>query len=96
MKTTIHGGSTIYTIGFVISHKNNEKRRAILPKDLPQIKCVEQLYFEEGYGADLGFSDEEYKVSGVHIVSRERVLECDAIVDVKLGDADYFDQLPPG
>ncbi|WP_019413121.1 N(5)-(carboxyethyl)ornithine synthase [Paenisporosarcina sp. TG20] len=86
----------MYTLGFVISHKNNEKRRAILPKELPNIKCVEQLFFEEGYGADLGYSDEEYKAHGVHIVSRERVLECDAIIDVKLGDADYFDKLPPG
>ncbi|MDV6377887.1 N(5)-(carboxyethyl)ornithine synthase [Sporosarcina sp. GW1-11] len=86
----------MYTIGFVISHKNNEKRRALVPKDLTQIKCVDKLYFEEGYGDVLGYSDEEYTAHGVHIVSRDRVLECDAIVDVKLGDADFFDKIPPG
>lgn len=86
----------MYTIGFVISHKNNEKRRALLPKDMPNIKNIKQLFFEIGYGEALGYSDAEYEVSGAQFVSRERVLKCDAIVDVKLGNADYFDQLTPG
>ncbi|WP_277751538.1 N(5)-(carboxyethyl)ornithine synthase [Planococcus koreensis] len=79
-----------------MSHKNNEKRRAILPKDMSGIKFPERLYFEQGYGEALGISDEEYAAHGVHIVSRERALECEAIVDVKLGDADYFDQITEG
>ena len=79
-----------------MSHKNKEKRRALLPEDLMNIKYRQQLYFEEGYGLDLGYSDEEYLVHGVNIVSRARVLESDAIVDVKLGDANYFDLLAPG
>ncbi|AXI01276.1 N(5)-(carboxyethyl)ornithine synthase [Sporosarcina sp. PTS2304] len=91
-----YGGFSIYTIGFVISHKNNEKRRALLPKDLASINCVDKLYFEEGYGEILGYSDEEYKAQGVHVVSRDQVLQCDAIVDVKLGDADFFDKITPG
>lgn len=86
----------MYTIGFVISQKNNEKRRALLPNDISQIKCVEKLYFEEGYGVELGYSDEEYKAQGVHVVPRNRVLECDAIVDVKLGDANFFNQISSG
>lgn len=90
------GGFIIYTIGFVISHKNNEKRRALLPKDMPNIKNIEQLFFEVGYGDALGYADAEYAVSGAQFVSREEVLKCDAIVDVKLGNADYFDQLSPG
>lgn len=86
----------MHTIGFVISHKQNEQRRALLPKDLKLIKNVGQLFFEEGYGSNLGYSDELYKAEGAQVVSRARVLECDAIVDVKLGNADYFDKLLPG
>lgn len=81
------------TIGFVISHKNNEKRRAVLPQDLKNVKNLDQLYFEKGYGESIGYADEDYSACGVHIVSREEALDCDVIVDVKLGDADYLDQL---
>lgn len=84
------------TMGFVISRKNNEKRRAILPTDLTQVKHVAQLVFEQGYGEVLGLSDDDYRKMGARIASREEVLACDAIVDVKLGNADYFDQLEEG
>lgn len=60
------------------------------------VKYREQLYFETGYGTNLGFSDEAYKAYGVNMVSRAQVLESDAIVDVKLSDADYFDLIAPG
>ena len=83
----------MYTIGFVISHKNNEKRRALLPGDLKNIRNLDQLYFEKGYGESVGYADSEYATYGVHIVSREEALACDVIVDVKLGDADYLDGL---
>ena len=79
------------TMGFLISHKNNEKRRALLPCDLKNIKNIDQLYFEIGYGESVGFSDADYKECGAHIVSREAVLNCDILTDVKLGDADYLD-----
>jgi len=42
------------TVGFLISHKNNEKRRAILPEDLVCINRPENMYFEKGYGECLG------------------------------------------
>lgn len=83
----------MYTIGFLISHKNNEKRRALLPEDLKNIKNLDQLYFEKGYGESVGYPDEAYTAYGVHMVPREEALDCDVIVDVKLGDADYLDQL---
>lgn len=92
----IHGGFHIKTIGFVISHKNNEKRRALLPKDLLNIQFRDQLFFEENYGADLGYSDAEYRACGVNVVKRDQVLKSNAIVDVKLGDANYFDEISPG
>ena len=81
------------TIGFLISHKNNEMRRAILPPDLIKVKNVDCLYFEKGYGQSVGYKDSEYEKTGAHVVSREEVLSCDIITDVKLGDADYLDEI---
>lgn len=83
-------------MGFVISRKNNEKRRAILPVDLEQVKHAAKLVFEQGYGDVLGLSDDDYRAAGAQIATREEVLKCDAIVDVKLGNADYLDQLEEG
>ena len=85
------------TLGFVISHKNGEGRRALLPKDIADnIINKEQLFFEKGYGQSVGISDGEYEKVGVHIVDRKDVLKCDIIVDVKLGDADYLDEIENG
>lgn len=84
------------TIGFLISHKNNEKRRALMPQELDEIKNLDHLVFETGYGESLGFSDEDYKAKNVKILPREEVLKADVLVDVKLGDADYLDKIEPG
>lgn len=81
------------TMGFVISHKNNEARRALMPEDLKKIDHVDQLFFETGYGDAIGCTDEAYQTAGAHIVSRAEALACDMIVDVKLGDADYIAEL---
>lgn len=83
----------MYNVGFLISHKNNEKRRALMPEDLKRISNVDKLYFEKGYGESLGFSDSEYEAYGVRFLPREEVLKCDVLVDVKLGDADYLDEI---
>ena len=83
------------TLGFIISHKNGERRRAVLPADIKKnVNYPEQLFFEQGYGLSVGIEDEEYIACGCHIVSREQALRCDVIVDVKLGDADYLSQIP--
>lgn len=84
------------SMGFVISHKNEEKRRALLPEQVRGLRNVQNLWFEQGYGESLGISDDEYKACGAHIDSREKVLDCDIITDVKLGDADYLDEVCPG
>lgn len=81
------------TMGLLISHKNHEKRRALLPADLANIKNINQLYFEEGYGHAIGFTDEAYQSAGANIAPRAETLDCDILVDVKLGDADYLDTL---
>ena len=84
------------TMGFVISHKNREKRRALLPEDLGKVRRVGQLYFETGYGLALGIPDQDYLDRGAHVVSREEALRCDCICDMKLGDQDYLNQVAPG
>ena len=57
------------TVGFVISHKNNEKRRGLLPEDLKNIKYLDYIYMEKGYGESIGLKDSDYE--GVKFVSRE-------------------------
>ena len=83
------------TMGLLISHKNNERRRALIPEDLKNIRNIDQLYFEKGYGESLGYRDADYESLGAHIVSREEALKCDIITDVKLGDADYLEEVEP-
>ena len=82
------------TVGFLISHKNEEKRRALLPSDLSQIKNKEYIFLEKGYGELLGIPDTEYQ--GVKFLNRSEILKCDVLIDVKLGDADYLDSVADG
>lgn len=81
------------TIGFPISHKENESRRAIVPEHLREIAHPELLYFEKGYGEVLGIDDSEYEFYGSHITSHKDVLLKDIICDPKIGDADYLKEL---
>ena len=59
------------TVGLPISHKENERRRALVPQDICQIKHPEMIFIESGYGDVLGFSDEDYLKAGVQVCSRE-------------------------
>ena len=90
------GGRKMRTLGFLISHKDNEKRRALLPKDLLNVRYVDQIFIEKGYGETLRIPDFDYENYGAHILDREKILKCDCLVDVKLGDADYLDKLEKG
>lgn len=81
------------TIGFISSTKENESRRAILPEDLKLVKNTSQILIEDGYGKPFHISNEEYAHLGCKISSREDVLKADIVVDPKIGDADYLDQL---
>ena len=80
-------------MGLLISHKNGEQRRALLPEQAKELSHPEQLFFEVGYGKSVGRDDSEYINAGAHIVDREDALKCDIITDVKLGDADYLEML---
>lgn len=84
------------TVGFPISHKENENRRAIVPEDISKIINPGKLYVETGFGDVLGISDDEYKAVGCNICSHEEVLKQDIICDPKIGDADYLEMLGEG
>jgi N5-(carboxyethyl)ornithine synthase len=80
-------------IGFLMSTKENEKRRAILPDQLSNIRNKDYLYFEKGYGIELGFSDEEYIEKGAHILDKNDIFRLDVLCDPKIGDANYLSKL---
>lgn len=82
-----------YSIGFPISDKSNERRRAILPQDLSNSGNKKYIYIEFGYGDILGYSDKSYTDVGVNVCSREEVLDKDIICDPKIGDASYLKDL---
>lgn len=84
------------TVGFPISKKENEDRRALIPAHMAHIEHCDCLFFEEGYGKVLGFGDEEYERYGAHMVSREEALSKDVICDPKIGDAEYLEDLHEG
>ena len=81
------------TIGFLISHKENEKRRALLPVDIKRIKHKQNVFVETGYGDVLGYSDEDYLAAGIRVESRDSILKKDILCDPKVGDAEYLDVL---
>ncbi len=81
------------TVGFLISGKENEFRRAILPADMAGVENRDCIYVEAGYGEVLGIPDEEYRRAGARVVGRDEVLNKDIICDPKVGDAEYLDTL---
>lgn len=84
------------TIGFVTSNKAMERRRAVLPHNLLAAEHPEQFFLECGYGEVLRIEDEAYRTAGANIVPRRKAMHCDIVCDVKIGDADYLHELPPG
>ena len=80
-------------IGFPISHKENENRRALVPEDVKRVNRPAFLVFERGYGDVLGYRDEDYVSAGGRIATRDVVLSQPIICDPKIGDADYLSQL---
>ncbi len=81
------------TVGFPISGKEHEFRRAILPADMARIEHRDCLCVETGYGEVLGIMDEEYRRAGARVVGRDEVLTKDIICDPKIGDAEYLGTL---
>ncbi len=81
------------TIGFPISKKENEQRRALIPSDIALIKNKACIFIEKNYGDVLGYSDEDYLRHGIQIAERQEILAKDIICDPKIGDAEYLAQL---
>lgn len=86
------------TMGFINSHKEQEKRIALLPEDMEGLEDIAPyLVFEKGYGRMLGICDEAYQRRGARIASREEILETsDILCDPKAGDGEYLEMLPEG
>lgn len=86
------------SVGFIISHKENEQRRALIPEDIDLIpqELRKNIFLERGYGEVLGYSDAIYQEKGISIVSREEALTKDILVDPKIGDGDYIHHLHKG
>lgn len=84
------------TIGFPISPKENENRRAIVPSDISSLKHPELVFIETGFGEVLGITDEEYSAVGVNICSHKEAISKDIVCDPKIGDADYLDLMSRG
>lgn len=83
------------TVGFVISHKENERRRALIPPDLKHMENKKYLHFEKGYGEILGYLDEDYLKKGVNIVEREIAYGQDIICSLKTpeyGEKELFNE----
>lgn len=86
----------IKTIGFPISPKENENRRAIVPEDINKLENAELIFIESGFGDVLGISDEEYRAAGANICSHDEVIQKDIVCDPKVGDADYLELMHDG
>lgn len=78
------------TMGFLISTKEHEARRALLPEQIGQIKNKSYLYFETGYGEALGYTDDEYIEQGASMAPKNEIITKDIICDPKVGDANYL------
>ena len=84
------------TVGFPISPKENENRRAIVPADISCLEHPELVYVEAGFGTVIGISNEEYEATGAHICSHEEAIRQDIVCDPKIGDADYLEKMHAG
>ncbi len=84
------------TVGFPISTKENENRRAIVPEDIAKLTHPENVYIEKGFGSVLGIADDEYEAVGARICRHEKAIAADIVCDPKVGDADYLACMKPG
>ena len=81
------------SIGFLISNKEHEKRRAIELEDIDKVKNKDFLVFQSGYGVELGYTDEELMNTGCKVANREDVMKCDIICEPKIGDMEDLEKL---
>lgn len=81
-------------VGFIISEKEHENRRAVIYSDLLKIKNKENVFFQKEYFDVLGYSDEDVKNLGFNTCEKEDIIKsCDIIIDPKIGDSIDLDKI---
>jgi N5-(carboxyethyl)ornithine synthase len=83
-------------IGFVISGKENERRRAVLPHHLTTVRNRSQLVFERGYASPFGIPDEAFESLGCKVMDRSDVYSMDIICNPKAPEPDERDRFQTG
>lgn len=83
----------LLTMGLLKSEKSGEKRIAVLPDDLKDVRHCDHIYVEKDYAKDFGISDREYLNKNCHVVTRETVLQQDILCETKIGEGAYLKNL---
>lgn len=67
---------------FKTSYKENEKRIPLHPDDIKDLDSLtlKQLRFEEGYGLDYGYTDEQMSSWGCTFLPRTELYKCELII----------------
>lgn len=78
------------SIGFAISEKENELRRAITIEDFLKIKNKNNIFFEKGYFDILGCTDNTAKKLGANFLPKQEIYKCNIIIDPKIGDSEHL------
>lgn len=82
------------SIGFIISKKENEKRRPLVLEDIKKIKNKNYVYFEENYGEILGISNQDLINLGFKVEEEDYIINnCDIICDPKIGDYERLNEI---
>jgi N5-(carboxyethyl)ornithine synthase len=84
------------SVAFPIPAKENERRRALLPEDVRRTRSPESLYFEEGYGATLGLSDDAYVGAGANTCERMSLFDHPIVCCMKAPPTEEFARFSPG
>jgi len=72
-----------FVIGFIKPNYPGEKRVAILPQDIKDLE--NDIAVEDGFGYEMGISNQEYLNKGAQVMSRADIFEkCDFIFSLKL------------
>ena len=83
-------------IGFIKPTYPGEKRVALLPEHITE-KIENELVIEKGFGSNLSISDDEYRLKGCLIDSRENIFKnCDILFCLKLLQPADYDLLREG
>ena len=78
-------------IAFLIPRKENERRRALAPEHLPQLRNISRMFFETGYFATMGLVDEDVIRAGGHVLPREELLQLEVVCNPKAAEPEEFD-----